>query len=110
MAKSSSEHELVVSAEIVATSGKIIPAARMLKSRGFRVLATNETISVDAPVSLWESVFLVNIDKTDRDSRLDTSQQRRVPGSAKTYELRIPEEFQGLVEDVLIVEPPEFFT
>ena len=100
---------MIVSAEIVPSAGNATQVARDLQNRGFRVLRTDDTISVDGPESLWSDVFGVRFDRRQRPASADTPQPETQYAVPQDSTLRIPEAFQGLIDDVLFVEPPELF-
>lgn len=101
--------EPAVAAEIEPRGGKEREAARLLGELGFQVFFVGRTISVQAPRTLWETVFGITFEKVTKPPS-----QQTLPGSA-TESLKpvgdvvIPEHLQALISNVLFVEPPEFY-
>ncbi|MCD0452627.1 hypothetical protein LO762_26090 [Actinocorallia sp. API 0066] len=77
----------LISAEVLAVEGRERAAAAALRDLGFRILHGGGTISVSGPKELWERTF----------------------GTTGNGRREIPAELAGLVRDVYVVEPPEFF-
>lgn len=105
----SSESDRIVSAEVEAVEGFNNDAALRLQKLGFKVLHIGPTISVQAPRALWESVFHVTFEVI-RGSATQTNQGGDTSYLKASKEgMRLPEEAEGLVSDVMFVEPPEMF-
>lgn len=101
--------ETRIAAQVRPASGKATAAARALQTLGFRVLAVDESISVDAPEALWRSVFGVAFAERTRPGPGDTAGRPESFRAARPATLAIPETLAGLVEDVDFVEPPELY-
>ncbi len=99
----------VISAEIVPVSGNKQAAARALQRRGFRVLRLDDTISVDAPRSLWTSTFGVAFQPEKRTLLREVSDSTTIYLKAKEGTVLISPELQNVVEEVIFVEPPELY-
>lgn len=100
---------MMISAEIVPSSGNATQVARDLQSHGFRILRTDDTVSVDGPESLWSDVFGVRFEQQHRTVSADTPRADVQYAVPQTSTLKIPDAFRGLINDVLFVEPPELF-
>lgn len=83
-------------------------ATRILAERGFRILHVGQTISVDAPRSVWESTFGITFEEAEKTTL------KHAPDITMTYlrpkgELVIPAELESAIADVAFAEPPEYF-
>lgn len=98
-----------ISAEVTPQPGQATRAARALQRLGFRILHIGITLSVQAPASLWRSVFGVSF---TRQKRTDPLTGKPLPAllKARIDALRIPTDLEDLIEAVAFVEPPEFFS
>jgi hypothetical protein len=98
----------VISGEIKPCANQAARAAKTLQQIGFRVLHIGPTISVQGAQRLWEATFSMRF----RSARKRTSAEA---GSESVYPspghdpVAIPKQFQGLIESIAIVEPPEWF-
>ncbi len=97
----------VIAAEITPRAGKAAETAKALLARGFRVLHTGPTISVQAPESVWKRTFSVTFTTATRTVLREAGKTRpfRRPSSAS---VSIPTDLEALVVGVAFVEPPEF--
>ncbi len=99
----------MIAAEVRPAEGKAALAARELQRAGFRIHHVGDTVSVDADETLWTTVFKVRFQDVDRSGASGTlpaqgTYRRMVAGT-----LRIPAEFEPLIDDVAFIEPPDFF-
>lgn len=98
----------MIAAEIRPADGKAEVAARELQHLGFRVHHVGDTVSVDADEALWSNVFGARFEDVDRktgDGPLPAETFRRVVKGT----LRIPPELRTFIDEVALIEPPEFF-
>lgn len=98
----------LISAEIEPLPNQANQAALALQRLGFRILHIGSTISVQAPRPLWESTFNVSFEEKQKtvmpEIERDVTYLRAV-----TDHLVIPEGLDGLIAEVMFVEPPEFY-
>ena len=98
----------MIAAEIQPADGKAETVARELQRRGFRVHHVGDTVSVDADEALWSAVFgarFEDVERTTDDSARPAETFRRVVKGT----LEIPPQLRVLIDDVALIEPPEFF-
>lgn len=98
-----------VSAQAVPEPGKEMTAAKALERLGFKVLSVSEVIFLEGERSLFEEAFGI---------RLEALSKKVLPGISegsvrnywrKTGRITLPGEVEGLVQDLVFPEPPEFF-
>jgi len=98
----------VLSAEIEPQAKESARAALALQRRGFRILHSGPTISVEGPRALWESAF--DISFTSRKQPVSA-----LTGKKQTYlepksdPIPIPTEWQPVIASIAFVRPPELF-
>lgn len=97
-----------VAAEIVPQPHRAQSAAKALQELGFRVLRIDATISIQAPVQVWEDVFHVSFGQQRKD-RLSTSPESSIEHADAPDQVQIPAPLSDLIAEVLFVQPPEFF-
>jgi hypothetical protein len=97
----------LIPAEVSAQPQHEREAALAMQRLGVKVLHVGSTISVEAPQSLWESLFHVSFE--DRSMRQMDALGERPFKRAVTSGLRIPAELRGLVTEVSFQEPPVLF-
>lgn len=95
-----------VSAEVTYRQGAATATARALQQLGFRIFDVGDTISVQAPRQLWESVFGLEFETRSKQVT-DTTETTYLRPAARS--LDIPDNLDDLVTDVLFVEPPRYF-
>jgi hypothetical protein len=100
--------ENVISAEIKTLPNRTTHAAIALQRLGFRILHLGSTLSVQAPQSLWESTFNVAFETRKKTVMPEAEGSEVSYQKALTDNLRVPESLQGLIAEVMFVEPPEF--
>jgi hypothetical protein len=99
----------MIPAEVSGPPDNLRETALQLQRRGFRVLHTGGTISVQAPAALWQKVFGVRFERRTK------RQIKSVKGSAVEYHVpseqtvSIPDDLRPYVSEVFFQEPPEFF-
>lgn len=99
----------IISAEIQPLPNQVNQAARALQSLGFRILHIGQTISVQAPRSLWETTFNVSFTNDQKNVLPEIPTGRVTYPSSVTDKMRIPSQLKDSVADVMFQEPPEFF-
>jgi hypothetical protein len=98
----------MLSAEIEPQARATTPAAMALQQRGFRILHSGPTISVEGARSLWASTFGLSF-QSDQQPGL------ALTGKTTTYwvptvdPVPIPEDWQSLIQSIAFVRPPELF-
>lgn len=101
--------DLIFSAEIKPLPGKTREAGIRLKELGFRVHRVETYISVDAPQTVWWSVFKIDF----TFPKESVGNPASFPSSRSKFEfpdkVNIPENLQNLILEVLLVRPPELF-
>jgi hypothetical protein len=98
----------LISAEIQPRPDQHHQAALALQQLGFRILHIGPTISVQASQSRWESTFNVSFEEVTTPSIAEIGSETTY-SRAITEDLEIPAELAELIEEVMFVEPPEFF-
>lgn len=73
------------------------------------MLRLDDTISVDASEALWTDVFAIRFTASRRKTADHPTPTDRRPPSAMVETLRIPEAYDGVIDDVLFVEAPDLF-
>jgi hypothetical protein len=101
--------EHAISAEVVPAPGQANRAALALQRLGFRVLHMGPTISVQGPQPLWSSVFDVSFKPRKKKAVAGVNGTEVSYQQAQKEKLRMPQELQSLIEDVMFAEPPEFY-
>ncbi len=101
--------ESVISAEIKPFPNRANQAALVLQRLGLRILHIGPTISVQGPQSLWGTTFNVSFESRKKAGAAGVAGGEVSYQKALTEHMRIPPELQHLVEEVMFVEPPEFF-
>lgn len=78
-------------------------ATKLLKQLGFTVSSNGLTLTIEGEKSLFEKVFKVNLtlEKNGRTGGINVRSDK---------ELSIPARFSDIVEKVVFVPPPEFFS
>ncbi|MEB3179267.1 MAG: hypothetical protein VKL59_09585 [Nostocaceae cyanobacterium] len=99
----------IISAEIQPLPNQAQPAAKALQSLGFRILHIGQTISVEAPRSLWESTFNVSFTSEQKNVLPEIPTGRVRYPKAVTDKMQIPSQLIDSVAEVMFQEPPEFF-
>ena len=101
--------ENIISAEVKPTQGKSQQAALALQRLGLRVLHIGPTISVEGRQSIWEAQFHVTFETRKKPVMQEIPEREVTYQKAMTESLSLPSELEGLIADVMFVEPPEFF-
>lgn len=96
----------MVNAEIVYRAGTKTASARAMQQLGFHILDVGETISVRAPPELWTSTFDVRFEQRTKEVTEGVTDTYLTP---LTDQMRTPSDLEGLIADVLFIEPPEYF-
>ena len=104
----SQEQDVIVSAEIEPVPDQGTHAAAAMQNLGFRVLHIGTTVSVEGPRALWESEFKVRFEPAEATVIREVGQKARFL-RANSESIHLPEQLDGLVRDVMFVEPPEFY-
>lgn len=97
----------LIPAEIQPLPNRSKQAALSLQRLGFQILYIGQTISVQAPRQLWESTFHVSFQPQQKTMMAEIENEVTYL-TADTNHLILPEELQGLIAEVMFVEPPEF--
>jgi len=100
--------DVIIPAEIKPLPKQRVRAARGLQDLGFRILQIGTTISVDGPKALWESTFNVSFEARKK-TIIEEAEEEITWHKAVVDDMRIPTELQEFVDEVLFVEPPEFY-
>lgn len=98
----------LVSAEVECLPNQANAAALALQRLGFCILHIGPTISVQAPRSLWETIFNVSFEELEKTVMPETAYQVTYFRPV-TDHFTIPTSLETVVSDVMFVEPPEFF-
>ena len=98
----------LISAEIEPLPNLANQAALALQRLGFHILHIGPTISVQAPLSLWESTFNVSFTKEKKTIMAEIDSEVTYL-RAVTDNFVIPKGLESLISDVMFVEPPEFY-
>ena len=98
----------LIAAEIEPLPNQTKQAALVLQRLGFQILHIGQTISVQAPPSLWESTLNVSFTEENKTVIAEIESEMTY-FRAVTDDLIIPEELKNLISEVMFVEPPEFF-
>ncbi len=101
--------ESTISAEIVPFPNQANQAAVALQRLGFRILHVGPTISVQGPQSLCVSTFNVSFEPEKKTVLAEMEESEVTYKKAFVADMRVPEELQHLVAEVMFVEPPEFY-
>ena len=101
--------ENVVAAEVIPVPNQAQQAALAMQRLGLRVLHIGPTISVQGPQLLWESTFNVTFEARQKTIVAEVAGGTVTYQKALTETMRTPPELQNLIEDVVFVEPPEFY-
>ena len=104
----SQEQDVIVSAEIEPVPDHGTHAAAAMQNLGFRVLHIGTTVSVEGPRALWESEFKVRFEPAEATLIREVGQKARFL-RANSESIHLPKQLDGLVSDVVFVEPPEFY-
>ncbi len=104
----SQEQDVIVSAEIEPVPDLGAHAAAAMQNLGFRVLHIGVTVSVEGPKALWESEFKVRFEPAEATTVREAGQMVRFL-RANSEAIHLPKQLDGLVRDVMFVEPPEFY-
>jgi len=100
--------ENVIAAEVTPLPNQAQQAALAMQRLGFRILHIGPTISVQGPQVLWESTFNVTFEPRQKIIIAEVDEGTVTYQQAMT-DVHIPPELQTLMEDVVFVEPPEFY-
>ena len=98
-----------IPAEIKPVANKAKQAALVLQRLGFRIHYCGNYISVEGNKSLWVSTFNISfkLHRQDTGAGLKVSEfTYEVPSLEK---MRIPDQLEGLIEEVLFLESPVLF-
>lgn len=98
----------VISGEITPCTNQAARAAKKLQQIGFRVLHIGPTISVQGAQRLWESTFSIRFHLERKQTSAETGVESVYPRPDHDP-VAIPAQFQGLIQSIAIVEPPEWF-
>lgn len=98
----------VISGEIEPCANQAARAAKTLQQIGFRVLHIGPTISVQGAQRLWESTFSMRFHSGRKRTSAETGAESVYPRPDHDP-VAIPARFQGLIQSIAIVEPPEWF-
>lgn len=101
--------ERIISAEITPPPNQANQAALAMQRLGFRILHIGPTISVQGPQLLWESTFNVSFEPHQKTIIAEVEGGVVTYQKALTESMRLPPELQTLIEEVVFVEPPEFY-
>lgn len=98
----------IIAAEVEPQLNQEKKAALALQRLGFQILHIGQTLSVQAPQSLWESTF--NLEFEQRQKKVMAEIEDTVTYSqVQTGVVQIPEELQPYILNVYFVEPPQLF-
>jgi hypothetical protein len=98
----------IISGEITPCANQAARAAKKLQQIGFRVLHIGPTISVQGAQRLWEAAFSIRFHLERKQTSADIGAESAYPRPDHDP-VAIPKQFQGLIESIAIVEPPEWF-
>lgn len=101
--------EHLIAAEIEPFPNRANGTALALQRLGFRILHIGPTISVEGPPSLWMSTFNVTFEQRKKRVMQELEGGEVIYQRAVTEEMRIPSHLRDLIEQVVFVEPPEFY-
>jgi hypothetical protein len=101
--------ETIISAEVEPLPNQANQASNALQRLGFRILHIGPTISVQGPLSLWESTFNVSFEPETKIVLAEAEEKEVAYQKALVADMRVPAELQHLVAEVMFVEPPEFY-
>jgi hypothetical protein len=93
-----------IPAEVSAQPRREREAARVLQRLGFRVLHIGRTISVEAPESLWTSIFGFSF-LDERVRQMDETGEITFKRPVE-QQVQLPVELEGLVREVSFQQPP----
>jgi hypothetical protein len=101
--------ENIIPAEVLPLPKQTQQAVRTLENLGFRILYIGQTISVEAPESLWEAIF--NISFIDRQKTVmpEIGIKDVTYSEAVMDNFQIPAQMQDLIAEVMFVEPPQLY-
>jgi hypothetical protein len=101
--------ENIISAEIESLPNQAKQAALALQRLGFRILHIGPTISVEGQQSLWESTFNVSFEPQKKTVLAEMEKGEVTYQKAQIENIHFPKELQGLIAEVMFVEPPELY-
>jgi len=98
-----------ISAEVKPVKNRTKQAAIAVQRLGFRIHYCGDFISVEGNKSLWVSIFNVSfkLHRQDAGAGLEESEITYEVPLQET--IRIPAQLEGLIEEVLFLEPPVLF-
>ncbi len=101
--------EETISAEVIPEQTKESLAAEALRGLGFRILSINEVIFLQGEKSLFEQTFGIHLEELSKSVLPDISERTLRKYWKHEGEVTVPKELEGLVQEVLFPEPPQFF-
>lgn len=99
----------LIAGEITPQPHQTNAAGLILQQQGFQVLHLGRTISVQAPKSLWESLFHIQFIPERKPLKSDTPQEEKPVYRPDMNHVAIPLAMQHLIQDIAVSEPPELF-
>ncbi|MBW4504917.1 MAG: hypothetical protein KME64_00125 [Scytonematopsis contorta HA4267-MV1] len=101
--------ENIIAAEVLPLLKQSQQAAVTLENLGFRVLYIGQTISVEAPESLWRAIFNISFIKQQKTVMPEVGIEDITYLEAVMDDFQIPAQMRDLIADVMFVEPPELY-
>lgn len=97
----------IISAEIKSLPKQTNKAALALQSLGFRILRIGETTSIEAPTTLWQSIFNIEFVMSTKNVMPELKISDVTYPKAMTENMTIPPQLEELIAEVVFVEPAE---
>jgi hypothetical protein len=101
--------ENIIAAEVLPLLKQSHKAVVALENLGFRILHIGQTISVEAPESLWRAIFNISFIKQQKIVMPEVGIENMTYLEAVMHDFQIPAQMQDLIADVMFVEPPELY-
>ncbi len=101
--------ENIIAAEVLPLLKQSHQAVVALENLGFRILYIGQTISVEAPESLWRAIFNISFINRQKTVMPEIGIEDVNYLEAVMDDFQIPAQMQDLIADVMFVEPPELY-